>query len=56
MLEENDISFTTTNEVEKNFALEDEEEYRFRVLDEDGEYQEMPLDKVFKNQMRLYGL
>lgn len=56
MLEENDTSFTSSNETEKAFALEDEMEYRFRVLDADGEYQQMPLDKVFKDQMRLYGL
>jgi len=56
LLEENDESFVKSQSGPMAPIYEDEEQYRFRVLEEDGSYSQMSLDNVFKNQIRLYGL
>lgn len=58
LLEENDEAFTKIPDGPKVSCRdsEDEEEYRFRVLEDDGSYSTMPVQTSFQNQMKLYGL
>ncbi len=56
LLEENDEAFVKSQSGPMLPVYEDEEEYRFRVLEEDGSYSQMSLDNVFKTQIKLYGL
>ena len=59
LLEANDDSFVKSESIGGSGMRplsEDEQEFRFRVLEEDGTYGEMSLDNVFKTQVKLYGL
>ena len=56
LLEKHEVEFQNFDKDPLKPFHEDEEEYRFRVLQEDGEYAEMDIEKTFDYQRRLYGI
>jgi hypothetical protein len=58
LLEENEEAFTKIPDGPTISCREDsdEEEYRFRVLEDDGSYSTMPVQDSFRHQLKLYGL